>query len=174
MPLMFWPFSLCWGCARFEADLPCFYAWWLGDGYVARQQFSNLDQETEFTVVHCKWNTITIEENATIQAPKVAYLYPACHGPLQGERFLCRLKCIHADFGLWWKVWLSVSGRDPEWYTCCTQGFFWNPSAAAWPSCLIPGASGWMLTNHRWHISWRVWIWGRSEESTAKLIIYYY
>jgi hypothetical protein len=25
--------------------------------------------------------------------------------------------------------------------------------------------------NHQWHVSWRAWIWGRSEEPTANLIV---
>jgi hypothetical protein len=54
--------------------------WWQF-AHVVQQQFSDLDQEMDGS-----------KENATIQAPEVVYLYPACHGPLQSGRFLCPAK----------------------------------------------------------------------------------
>ena len=58
--------------------------------------------------------------------------------------------------------------EDLEWYLLHSRLCFWNPSAApCWPSCSDLALVGGCLLNHHWHVSWRAWIWGRSEEPTV-------
>jgi hypothetical protein len=117
------------------ALLLCVVDWW--HLHVAQQQFSDFDQEMDGTV-HCKWNTMTIEEKATIQAPKVVYLYLACHGPPQGGRFLCRLRCNHTNFGSWWKVWRNMlGGRSWVKYLLHSRVCFLKATLALWPDPLV-------------------------------------